>query len=78
MKSTSIISRKIWRVYIAPVDDKFGLFWEDGVPIFDDDPDEPAFMIRTWKYRGWAVRHAARLGVELCEPPKADARDNGQ
>ncbi len=58
------------KVYIKPVDDKYGLFWEDGVPIFDDYPSEPAFMIRVWKYRGWARRHAEKHGWELMEAPE--------
>lgn len=56
------------RVYIASVDDKYGLFWEDGLPIFDDNPSEPAFMIRAWKRRGWAKRFAEQHGWELFEP----------
>ncbi len=61
------------KVYIKPVDDKHGLFWEDGVPIYEDDPSEPYFvfcMIRVWKYPGWAKRYAEKQGWELMEAPE--------
>ena len=56
------------RVYIKKVDKGFGLFWEDGVPIYDDDSNAGGLIpIKVWKRRGWAIRYATVQGMELLE-----------
>lgn len=57
-------------VHIEKVDDGFGLFWEDGVPVYDIDSDRGGlYPIKVWKRRGWAIRYAAMHGMELSAAP---------
>lgn len=56
------------KVYIKKVDEGFGLFWEDGVPIYDGDSGMGGLTpIKMWRRRGWAIRYANARGMELLE-----------
>ena len=63
------------RVYIKKVDEGYGLFWEDGMPIYDDDSDVGGLTpIKVWKRRGWAARYAAAHEWGILECAAASKR----
>ncbi len=64
-------------VYIKKVDEGYGLFWEDGVPIYDSNTSEGGLTpIKVWRRRGWAIRYAAAHGMKLLEDTNNEQDQN--